>query len=75
MQVGEQNKWGFLQNKKPGSDTKPGSGENVRPLVILAYGVNMSLLHNIRLLKERVARDLGANVQCARATVVPLPHS
>jgi hypothetical protein len=40
-------KWVILPNKKPGSDTTPGSSENVKPLVILAYRVYTSLSHDI----------------------------
>jgi hypothetical protein len=38
---GDKDEWAILPNKKPRCDTMPGSGENVRPLVILVYGVYM----------------------------------
>ncbi len=72
---GEKDKWAILPNKQPRCDTMPGSGENVRPLVILVYGVYMSLLCNIRLMKEPVVRDLGADIQCPGESVGSSPRS
>jgi hypothetical protein len=68
----DQGKWAILPNKKPGSDTTPGSGEKVRPLVILAYGAYMPTLAQYQRDEKPVARDLGINIQCVGTSVVPL---